>query len=228
MCVPNVPFITVHPRACGEHASFTSPLTSFSGSSPRLRGTQPADDAELSFGRFIPAPAGNTASITWRTRLTAVHPRACGEHAAHGVTRSAHTGSSPRLRGTRTQHEVGNQMNRFIPAPAGNTSRRSRSRSRKPVHPRACGEHQFSQSHEPILYGSSPRLRGTPGTRSTFSGIMTVHPRACGEHPSLPFHSPSQCGSSPRLRGTLFLQPTENFNVLRFGGIYQIISWNTP
>ena len=174
--------------------------------------------------RFIPAPAGNTCvpvisgkvihgssprlrgTPTLRpaaVRRTPVHPRACGEHLeAEDITGSAH---------------------RFIPAPAGNTPRRSRPPTRPPVHPRACGEHPVPSAAPrrgsrfipapagntdlpPDVVrrrdGSSPRLRGTPTTSPGTSASPTVHPRACGEHPGHLFDGPSLDGSSPRLRGT--------------------------
>ena len=77
--------------------------------------------------------------MVWMRR--AVHPRACGEH--HFRARLLHllTGSSPRLRGTHGCRGVGRDINRFIPAPAGNTLQEHRRVMGTGVHPRACGEH---------------------------------------------------------------------------------------
>ncbi len=50
---------TVHPRACGEHASGNHTGQGYSGSSPRLRGTSAGHAHPHRAGRFIPAPAGN-------------------------------------------------------------------------------------------------------------------------------------------------------------------------
>ncbi len=116
---------TVHPRACGEHVGQQLLRAIAGGSSPRLRGTQPLLVRILSLMRFIPAPAGNTVffSVVWRYQ--AVHPRACGEHyVAHADSEGAN-GSSPRLRGTLTGGGSYSDIYRFIPAPAGNTCRRS-------------------------------------------------------------------------------------------------------
>ena len=66
--------------------------------------------------RSIPAPAGNT-----QRSLTAVHPRACGEHSLGAGGKPALAGPSPRLRGTRIAFEVRGIQCRSIPAPAGNT-----------------------------------------------------------------------------------------------------------
>ena len=195
---------SVHPRACGEHIWSLHRATHWRGSSPRLRGTRciaralqsvryrfipaPAGNTPRSSGgkgrftRFIPAPAGNTvARIAW-VLCTAVHPRACGEHAICAYQRL--------------------QCGRFIPAPAGNTASCTWRALIQSVHPRACGEHRKLRCHTRSIGGSSPRLRGTRhnaacanltavgssprlrGTRSEAGdcAVMAVHPRACGEH----------------------------------------------
>ena len=135
--------LSVHPRACGEHASTTSPAQATSGSSPRLRGTLYIGESGEDAVRFIPAPAGNTGfSLQWPTILT-VHPRACGEHQTRLQVLRNSIGSSPRLRGTRRV--------------------KSAAEPSRSVHPRACGEHFRMASKCLSDPGSSPRLRGTPG-----------------------------------------------------------------
>ena len=91
-----------------------------------------------------------------------------------------------------------------------------------PVHPRACGEHEGLKVGGGYADGSSPRLRGTPGTatvgtrshrfipapagntfpRRTARPGRPVHPRACGEHWACLIVVLHCAGSSPRLRGT--------------------------
>ena len=112
---------------------------------------------------------------------------------------------------------------RFIPAPAGNTMDVSASNTSGSVHPRACGEHKNHPKLNVTLFGSSPRLRGTPlllyslllysrfipapaGNTVWPLGAKigpTVHPRACGEHYQAAGRERDNVGSSPRLRGTL-------------------------
>ena len=53
---------TVHPRACGEHMSTTTPVATLRGSSPRMRGTPRRASLHSVQKRFIPAHAGNTPS----------------------------------------------------------------------------------------------------------------------------------------------------------------------
>ncbi len=52
----------VHPRACGEHSHRSARGVALGGSSPRLRGTRWGPFRARMAERFIPAPAGNTAS----------------------------------------------------------------------------------------------------------------------------------------------------------------------
>ena len=92
--------VTVHPRACGEHMVPNFPDKIDDGSSPRLRGTSSPQKPYRSRSRFIPAPAGNIVHVSAGLKVNAVHPRACGEHAASGSDNAASPGSSPRLRGT--------------------------------------------------------------------------------------------------------------------------------
>ena len=131
-------------------------------------------------------------------------------------------GSSPRLRGTHFVPPREWVERRFIPAPAGNTGGGGVKSRLAPVHPRACGEHATTSKPRLNRGGSSPRLRGTPGSvdRRSRSGRFIpapagntgggksyrrwrpVHPRACGEHHRNRPNYPNGLGSSPRLRGT--------------------------
>jgi len=155
--------------------------------------------------------------------LDTVHPRACGERVIILVGDGHAGGSSPRLRGTLPRHGAGIVQRRFIPAPAGNAAFAWRRRISASVHPRACGERVRSQQPTALIFGSSPRLRGTPGrgvpakfgnrfipapagnatcTTSPCSP-PSVHPRACGERLAAFGREVAEVGSSPRLRGTL-------------------------
>ena len=155
-------YCAVHPRACGEHCRRLPAPMVFCGSSPLLRGTHDGALEEAVSRRFIPAPAGNTLSMTVWSDCTPVHPRACGEHEASASIGGFTIGSSPRLRGTLTRIFDSASAVRFIPAPAGNTRKLLIGRRPSSVHPRACGEHFFEDVPEKDPVGSSPRLRGTP------------------------------------------------------------------
>ncbi len=133
------------------------------GSSPRMRGTPLTSNTFLTSGRFIPAHAGNTTPALLQAHQYPVHPRACGEHAVDGDPHVASPGSSPRMRGTRVIGGGLTLKRRFIPAHAGNTSPAHGARGLRTVHPRACGEHLRELQGLVGFYGSSPRMRGTPG-----------------------------------------------------------------
>ena len=52
--------LAVHPRACGEQSSRASSTVAYSGSSPRVRGTEHRSTSRGGCDRFIPARAGNS------------------------------------------------------------------------------------------------------------------------------------------------------------------------
>ena len=132
----------VHPRVGGEHNAICFSCSSIVGSSPRGRGTRTCTLTVMLPLRFIPAWAGNTATIKPCGIPASVHPRVGGEHSPWLILLLLQFGSSPRGRGTLTTLIFSGTIYRFIPAWAGNTSS---------SHPRIT-----------VLCGSSPRGRGTP------------------------------------------------------------------
>ena len=156
-----VPPSPVHPRACGERPYPAWVAFDADGSSPRLRGTLLALLVRAAKQRFIPAPAGNAVNFVSERRTVTVHPRACGERIINATLNRPRSGSSPRLRGTRMPPPGPALGERFIPAPAGNASRRRNPHSGQTVHPRACGERASVIETMNPPDGSSPRLRGT-------------------------------------------------------------------
>ena len=172
--------------------------------------------------RFIPACAGNSYQSGRYPARKTVHPRVCGEQLLRRHPNYDDIGSSPRVRGTAETPLATDIQHRFIPACAGNRSPWRYWRRTVAVHPRVCGEQESNSSRPALIYGSSPRVRGT-GNRgddrgrilrfipacagNSPSGCMrvpqhTVHPRVCGEQLcEEPWYS-ILAGSSPRVRGT--------------------------
>ena len=191
----------VHPRVCGEQTSQNSRNLAPDGSSPRVRGTVPAQALAHPADRFIPACAGNRRSPRRLHPMHSVHPRVCGEQIVGETTEIPVRGSSPRVRGTAGHRRGLGNRNRFIPACAGNSHGLHLHSSIPSVHPRVCGEQPATGGGIPPIYGSSPRVRGTAPPRrprrgrrrfipacagnrraiQTLSWIPSVHPRVCGE-----------------------------------------------
>jgi len=175
--------LSVHPRACGERSAGRSTPGGYSGSSPRLRGTLMGNLVNTSPDRFIPAPAGNASPMPGAISVTAVHPRACGERGWIQSSTASSAGSSPRLRGTPEGHDVSPFAERFIPAPAGNARAAPMRHHCRPVHPRACGERISFLQKRQSPHGSSPRLRGTPGTCPSILARSRFIPAPAGNAP---------------------------------------------
>ena len=126
------------------------------------------------------------------------------------------------MRGTFCRGAIHHARNRFIPAGAGNISKRTIKGNPETVHPRWCGEHAGHDIDVAVCGGSSPLVRGTSSIQLTpknhlrfipagagniqrmekITDSWTVHPRWCGEHDyMLPEHY-YHYGSSPLVRGT--------------------------
>ena len=69
-----------HPRGCGAHAAFTAAINSFSGSSPRVRGSRCMYLTASRAHGIIPAGAGLTLPSSWSDVDDWDHPRGCGAH----------------------------------------------------------------------------------------------------------------------------------------------------
>ena len=113
----------VYPRWRGEHKSAIHALTLYPGLSPLARGTRDGALIEKFFCRFIPAGAGNTASLNVNGVYTAVYPRWRGEHLTSKAAPISGGGLSPLARGTHKAGYTSIGTGRFIPAGAGNTPR---------------------------------------------------------------------------------------------------------
>ncbi len=192
----------VHPRTCGEHKIGAAMTGDKAGSSPHVRGTLFEDLHGQARIRFIPARAGNTFCAGLPYKVSTVHPRTCGEHAACRCRDPRARGSSPHVRGTLVWDSQMFCPFRFIPARAGNTVHPPAQMCASPVHPRTCGDHHVILKGRGLPVGSSPLVRGTrwpllreakpsrftparagntSNTKNTRS-MRPVHPRTCGEH----------------------------------------------
>ncbi len=228
-------FVPVHPRVCGERSAAFAVLALADGSSPRVRGTPQEDMLPTCCSRFIPACAGNATYRHTTRHQCPVHPRVCGERWARAIAWFNSSGSSPRVRGTRSRRRSWHNDPRFIPACAGNASPASVVTGFAAVHPRVCGERGCSGCSGCSDCGSSPRVRGTPCWRSLMRCIsrfipacagnatalralamrLAVHPRVCGEREIFAGLNCRFDGSSPRVRGTR-RSPSRSSSNIRF------------
>ncbi|ABC20971.1 conserved hypothetical protein [Rhodospirillum rubrum ATCC 11170] len=151
--------------------------------SPRMRGADQDIGAVAEEARFIPAHAGNRNPKVSPESTRAVHPRACGEQAAGADEGRVDYGSSPRMRGTEIGPGPTAQIDRFIPAHAGNSDHPGIFAHGGAVHPRACGEQTHDSSTRSSHRGSSPRMRGTADNIGSKPVIERFIPAHAGNRP---------------------------------------------
>ena len=223
MCWWTSPMTRDHPRGCGEHTAVAMALHASQGSSPRMRGAPGTTSANRRKTRIIPADAGSTTPCSPPSPAREDHPRGCGEHQVTISVLLFGQGSSPRMRGARTQTCHLAPDPGIIPADAGSTLLPFTPRQTRKDHPRGCGEHVLCSSLILAFAGSSPRMRGAPTLFDCYSspiGIIPAdagsttwecripdsrwdHPRGCGEHKPSFLTDINPAGSSPRMRGAL-------------------------
>ena len=154
-------FLPVHPRWRGEQLRTAQENIMATGSSPLARGTGPLARPAASCPRFIPAGAGNRTDCTINTGQGTVHPRWRGEQRELIAARTKEAGSSPLARGTAGAWRCRRQIERFIPAGAGNRQALEHAGFTAAVHPRWRGEQAVPLLVEKPHRGSSPLARGT-------------------------------------------------------------------
>ena len=165
---------------CGEHCGLFIHLVSFTGSSPRVRGTLPVVAEHLLRDGIIPACAGNTGRHSGCNCASRDHPRVCGEHAGRSYAFLSLRGSSPRVRGTRRTFLRFPLAPGIIPACAGNTVFDVTTGTQSGDHPRVCGEHKYRDPQQELRLGSSPRVRGTPISCSFVLFLSGIIPACAG------------------------------------------------
>ena len=138
-----------HPRVCGEHAFMDYCTRGVRESSPRMRGAQHSVEQCPRQHGLIPAYAGSTIPRRSGSRACRDHPRVCGEHFFCMYSSGESRGSSPRMRGARTDDSGNASPIGIIPAYAGSTGTVTDSLTTSGDHPRVCGEHHATRPSPP-------------------------------------------------------------------------------
>ena len=140
-----------HPRVCGEHCVGHPGVERLEGSSPRMRGARMGAWMAACLRRIIPAYAGSTSLKRPRLAWCWDHPRVCGEHPVLGWLVRGGRGSSPRMRGAPYPVNMAGSLEGIIPAYAGSTTLPEMHLSGMRDHPRVCGEHIQTTSHQSVV-----------------------------------------------------------------------------
>ena len=109
---------------------------------------------------IIPADAGSTYYAFNPEDFGGDHPRRCGEHLTVPSPHRSARGSSPQMRGARSNALTQMVSIRIIPADAGSTCCRKLIFNTHEDHPRRCGEHLLASQISHSWSGSSPQMRG--------------------------------------------------------------------
>ena len=138
------------------------------------------------------------------------HPRSRGENSERLATPTTSSGSSPLTRGKPRLLAGQGHLPRLIPAHAGKTRRRRRTRRWMRAHPRSRGENVVGPGALPSPVGSSPLTRGKPcaiGSGLAYRGLIPAHAgktyRRARRRPNLPAHPRSHGENPPRKTPTL-------------------------
>ena len=129
----------VYPRPCGGAPADWTALPLTEGLSPPVRGSRHRLVRCCRWRRSIPARAGEPLPSS-RTRPEPwVYPRPCGGAQVWAAVGELSRGLSPPVRGSRSRQTVLLQVQRSIPARAGEPRWKGAARWPRRVYPRPCG-----------------------------------------------------------------------------------------
>ena len=190
-----------HPRVCGENTHSQDQRKEKKGTSPRMRGKRAQSRSYAYSIGNIPAYAGKTPAPASATAATKEHPRVCGENLPSDKIQEAFTGTSPRMRGKRSNPACLRTNSGNIPAYAGKTHGLPALSPYLAEHPRVCGENFDSRLERVNREGTSPRMRGKPAPSASSSPPNRNIPAHAGKTASVAKGVLGLRGTSPRTRG---------------------------
>ena len=126
-----------------------------------MRGSRCENQVFAQHAGIIPAHAGLTSGSISSQKWYWDNPRACGAHLIRTLDYLQPSGSSPRMRGSRSGRHIRLATGGIIPAHAGLTMLYTPAVCYPWDHPRACGAHYLSLVYVFHCLGSSPRMRGS-------------------------------------------------------------------
>ena len=92
--------IRAYPRVCGGASASAASISSYSGLSPRVRGSLPMDEGASIRTGPIPACAGEPMWPCEFAQPFRAYPRECGGAGGAGLMAKLYAGLSPRVRGS--------------------------------------------------------------------------------------------------------------------------------
>ena len=171
------------------------------GLSPRGRGNlRSLGPANVHRGS-IPAWAGEPCKQPARQRIPKVYPRVGGGTNIHPKTMPAESGLSPRGRGNHLHADRDRQLQRSIPAWAGEPTPSTSPKTFPKVYPRVGGGTRLVTSACNSSAGLSPRGRGNPDLHGPLFPFTEVYPRVGGGTVDQGLYQSDAEGLSPRGRG---------------------------
>ena len=171
----------VYPRVCGGTAGGPADLVRRGGLSPRVRGNHGRYWVYGMYMWSIPACAGEPCTRPEGSSLLSVYPRVCGGTTALTVLTQRPRGLSPRVRGNRLVGIAVNNLQRSIPACAGEPTAVAWTALAVEVYPRVCGGTVAGEHPGDAVRGLSPRVRGNRGDMSEYRHKHRSIPACAGE-----------------------------------------------
>ena len=170
-----------HPRSRGENPQGVIIDRDISGSSPLTRGKLGRLEFQERTAGLIPAHAGKTCFLGLIGSLVGAHPRSRGENRRPRSYASRALGSSPLTRGKQDVDVPVLLHDGLIPAHAGKTFSRQKSRAHPKAHPRSRGENGAAKNAPPFCGGSSPLTRGKPWCALSWLARLGLIPAHAGK-----------------------------------------------
>ena len=173
--------IAVYPRVGGGNELSAQVPNLRAGLSPRGRGKRYPFQRSKGDDGSIPAWAGETYPDTGFGCCRTVYPRVGGGNESVPVGCPLRWGLSPRGRGKRTAAAAGDEIDRSIPAWAGETKTDCRKKAQREVYPRVGGGNLEGIGLTVQVDGLSPRGRGKLIAYTRYIGSGRSIPAWAGE-----------------------------------------------